>query len=458
MSIINFIEKYRKSKRTLFTTPSHGQGEFVAPDTLKMLGHKYFTCDYSEIEGFDNLSEPRGIIKSAQEKAADIYNTKATFFLTNGSTSGIVAAMYAVLNKGDKVVIARNCHKSVYNGLVLTGTVPIWLIPQYNEDWGIFETINLDYLEEIFVRNHDVKAFIMTNPTYEGAMSDIYRISAVCRKYNVLLIVDEAHGALWNFNKALGTPSIVQGADIVVQSLHKTAGALNPSALLHISRESSVDQNKIQQALNLITTTSPSYPILVNIESTIDFLSSQRGEDSIHELVKNVNRLIRSIKTIPNLKVYSYNNDITKILVKVTNMSGFELSDILFENYGIEDELANEKSVLLLTGLGTTKSNLKKLEKALFNLTSENIKIYQDDYPNNRHFVPIEPRLRYIPSLMWSKPSRNVELKYSLSRVCNEVIADYPPGAPILLPGEVIKREHIEYLASTGRTKIKVFV
>ncbi len=458
MSIINFIEKYRKSKRTLFTTPSHGQGEFVAPDTMKMLGHRFFTCDYSEIEGFDNLAEPKGIIKSAQEKAAEIYNTKSTFFLTNGSTSGIIAAMYAILNRGDKVVIARNCHKSVYNGLVLTGAIPIWLIPQYNQDWGIFESINLDYLEEIFVKNRDVKAFIMTNPTYEGAMSDIYRISAVCRKYNVILIVDEAHGALWNFNKTLGTPSIVQGADIVVQSLHKTAGALNPSALLHISRESSINPSKIQQALNLITTTSPSYPLLVNIESTIDFLSSQKGEETIHELVKNVNRLIRSIKTIPNLKVYSYNNDITKILVKVTNMSGFELSDILFENYGIEDELANEKSVLFLTGLGTTKSNLKKLEKALFALTSDNIKIYQEEYPNNRHFVPIEPRLRYIPSIMWSKPSREVELKYSLSRVCNEVIADYPPGAPILLPGEVIKREHIEYLASSGRTKIRVFV
>ena len=458
MSIINFIEKYRKSKRTLFTTPSHGQGDFVAPDSLKMIGHKFFTCDYSEIEGFDNLANPTGIIKSAQSKAADIYGTKSTFFLTNGSTSGVIAAMYSTLKRGDKVVIARNCHKSVYNGLVLTGAVPIWLIPQYNSDWGIFEAINLDYLEEILRKNKDVKAFIMTNPTYEGVMSDIYRISAVCRKYNVTLIVDEAHGALWNFNKTLGTPSIVQGADIVIQSLHKTAGALNPSALLHISKESYIQPRAIQQALNLITTTSPSYPLLLNIEATINYLASQKGQLEIHDLVKNVNRLIRSIKTIPNLEVYYYNNDITKILVKVTNMSGFELSDILFDKYDIEDELANEKSVLFLTGLGTTKSKLKKLEKALFDLSSNNIKISEEKYSNNRHFIPLEPRVRYIPSLMWGKPSREVELKYALARVCNEVIADYPPGAPILLPGEVVKKEHIEYLAAAGRTKIRVFV
>ena len=458
MSIINFIEQYRKSKRTLFTTPSHGQGDFVAPESLKLLGHKYFTCDYSEIEGFDNLSNPTGIIKSAQDEAAEIYNSKATFFLTNGSTSGIVAAMYATLQKSDKVLIARNCHKCVYNGLVLTGAIPIWLMPQYNSDWGIFESFNLDYFEELLEKNKGVKAFIMTNPTYEGAMTDVYRISAICRKHNVILIIDEAHGALWNFNKSLGTPSLIQGADIVVQSLHKTAGALNPSALLHISKESTVNPKNIQQALNLITTTSPSYPVLANIEATIKFLHSEKGFSKIYELVKNVNRLIRSLKTIPNLEVYSYNNDVTKILVKVTNISGFELSDMLYERYGIEDELANEKSVLFLTGVGTTKLKLKKLEKALFSLTSHNIKIQQEEYKDNVHYSPIEPRVRAIPALMWGKPSREVELKYALARVCNELIADYPPGAPILIPGEVVKKEHIEYLQSMGRTKIKVFV
>ncbi len=458
MSITNYIERYRKNKRTLFTTPSHGQGDFVAPGTAKMLGHRFFSCDYSEIEGFDNLSNPRGIIKTAQDTAADIYGAKSTFFLTNGSTSGIIAAMYSTLKRGDKVVIARNCHKSVYNGLVLTGAVPIWLMPEYNEEWGIFESINIDALEEIFLKNKDAKAFIMTNPTYEGAMSDIYRISAVCRKYNILLIVDEAHGALWNFNKSLGTPSLIQGADIVVQSLHKTAGALNPSALLHISKEASVNPKLVQQALNLITTTSPSYSLLVNIEETINFLSSAKGQLYLQEHIKSVNRLIRTLRSIPNLQVYNYNNDVTKILIKVTNMSGYELSDILFDRYGIEDEMANEKSVLLLTGIGTTRTKLKKLEKDLIDLCSNNIKISQETYTTDRHFTPVEPRVRYIPSVLWGKMSKEVELKFSLARVCMELIADYPPGAPILLPGEVIKKEHIEYLLSTNRTSIRVLI
>lgn len=455
MSIINFIENFRKLHRTLYTTPSHGQGDFVAPASQKLLGRKFFKSDYSEIEGFDNLSNPKGIIRTVQDYAANVYGAKATFFLTNGSTSGIIAAMYSLLKKNDKVVIARNCHKSVYNGLVLTGAIPIWIMPQYNKDWGIFETINLDYLEEIFKKNKDVKAFILTNPTYEGVMSDIYRISHVCKKYNVKLIVDEAHGALWNFHKSLGTPALIQGADIVVQSLHKTAGALNPSALLHIGDNSEINPKLVQEALNLITTTSPSYPLLVNIEATIRFLDSEKGKFYLFDIVKNVNRLIRALKSIPNLEVYAYNNDITKILVKVTNLSGFELSDILFEKYGIEDELANEKSVLFLTGIGTTKTKLKKLEKSLTDLCANNIKIQQDK--NYNSYIPVEPRVRYTPSLIWGERSKEVELKYSLSRVCMELIADYPPGVPVLLPGEVIKKEHIEYLLPK-KQKIRVLL
>ncbi len=454
MSIIKFIQKFKKNKRTLFTTPSHGQGDFIVPESKKMLGRRFFSCDYSEAEGFDNLARPTGIIKLAQDDAAKIYGAKSTFFLTNGSTSGIVASMLAILNKNDKVLIARNCHKSVYNGLVLSGAIPIWITPLYNSDWGIYEALDYDYIEETFKRNRDIKLFIMTNPTYEGLMTDIYRVSAICKKYGAKLLVDEAHGALWDFNKALGTPSLMQGADVVVQSLHKTAGALNPSALLHISNESDLEPKAFQNALNLITTTSPSYPILLNIESTINYLASQKGKEHLSEQIKQVNRLIRSLKELPNLQVFSYNNDVTKILVKITNMSGYELSDILFEKYQIEDELANEKSVLFLTGLGTSKAKLRKLQKALTDVCLNNIRITNDLERDIKVFKNVEPRIRYIPSLVWGKSYKEVELKYSLARVCMEVIADYPPGVPILLPGEVIKKEHIEYLE--GRQKIKV--
>ncbi len=455
MSLINFIENYKKKPRILFTTPSHGQGSFVFPKSLKLLGRKIFKCDYSEYDGFDNLLNPTGIIKTAQDKASEIYNAKSTFFLINGSTSGIIAAMLGVLEKRDKVLIARNCHKSVYNGLVLSGSVPVWIMPEYNNEWGIYETIPLDTLEEVFYKNKDIKAFIMTNPTYEGVMSDVYRISDICKKYGVILIVDEAHGSLWNFYKAIGTPSLLQGADIVVQSLHKTAGALTPSALLHINKDSAVKPQKIREALNLITATSPSYPLLINIEACISYLSSDKGKRRIYELLKNVSRLIRTLKAIPNIQVYSYNNDITKILVKLANVSGFELSDILFYKYNIECELANSESVLLLTGIGTNKAKLKKLEKALFDISADNIKITGEN-EIKKQVLTVEPRVRYAPSAVWGKHSKEIELKYALARVSMELITEYPPGIPVLLPGEVIKKEHILYLKN--RQKIKVLI
>lgn len=456
MSIINLIQNFKKKNRTLFTTPSHSQGAIIAKESKLLLGEKFFSCDYSEIDGFDNLSNPKGAIKKAQDNAARIYGSKSTFFLTNGSTSGIVAAMLSLLNKNDKVLIARNCHKSVYNGLVLSGAIPLWFIPQYNDSWGIFEPINANDIEKILSKNKDTKMFIMTNPTYNGVISDIARISEVCKKYNVILLVDEAHGALWNFYKELGIPALQQGADITVQSLHKTAGALNSSALLHINKNSNIDSKQIQNALNLITTTSPSYPLLLNIEATINFLNSNNGYKKIKELVTNINILKNNLKVMPNIEVYSSNNDITKLLIKITNLSGEEFSDKLFEKFQIEDELANERSVLFLTGLGTTRKKLKKLEKALLKLGSDNIKITEND-SDIKYLKNLEPRVRCTPYSLRNKEYKEIELKYSIARICMEVIVDYPPGIPILLPGEVIRKEHIQYLEKK-RKKIKVLI
>lgn len=455
MSVVKLIKNFKKTKRTLFTTPSHSQGAIIADQSADLLGKKVFACDYSEIEGFDNLADPIGAISLAQDKASKFYGSKATFFLINGSTSGMVAAMYTMLTRHEKVLIARNCHKSVYNGLVLTGAVPVWILPDYNEEWGIYEGINPEVLDLTLSKNKDIKLFIMTNPTYEGYIADITQISEICKKHDVKLLVDEAHGALFSFNSNIGTSALNLGADIVIQSLHKTAGALNPSALLHIGENSTINPKDIQKSLNLFTTTSPSYPLLANIEGTINFLSSKKGKKEIDSLLKNINELFNNLKTIPNLKIYSNNNDITKILIQVYNVSGFELSDILMYKYHVEDELANEKSVLLLTGIGTTKTKLKKLEKTLIALCSDNLKIISENKPVET-FTAVEPRVRYTPAFVWGKEFEEIDIKFSLSRVCMEVIADYPPGIPVLLPGEVIRKEHIKFLS--GRKTIKVLV
>ena len=453
MSIIKYSEKFKNSNRLLFTTPSHSQGEVIVPDSLKMLGRTVFENDYSEIDGFDNLANPTGIIKDVENRISEIYNTKASFMLLNGSTSGMISSMLAVLKKYDKVLVARSCHISVFKGLILSRAYPIWLMPKYNKEWGIFEPITSEQVENALKKNKDIKAFIMTNPTYEGLRADTFKISQVCKKYGVILIVDEAHGALWNFESSFGIPSINLGADITFQSLHKTAGALNPSAVMHIGHTSSVDPQLLRNSLNLISTTSPSYPLMMNIEATVEYLASHEGQKQLHTLRDNIKDFVREIKDSPSIMIYTGNNDPTKLLIRVASLSGQELSEILSEEYNIEDELCNDKSVLFLTGIGTTKKKLTRLIKALKQISSDNITLTVSNNEQGDYSIS-EPRVKFSPSEIFNRKSVEVEKKNLLARIAMEPVINYPPGIPILLPGEVIRKEHLQYIKDKETFKV----
>ena len=456
MSLVNLITKFKGSKRVLFTTPSHNQGKVIAPKSEMLLGKKYFECDYSEIEDFDNLAAPEGAIKECLTKAADVYQSQASFYLQNGSTSGMLALMLTTLEEKDKVLIARNCHKSVYNGLVLTGAQPIWITPKFDKEWGIFKPISAIEVEDALKSNPDVKAFIMTNPTYEGLISNITRISEVCKKNNVLLIVDEAHGALWNFDKTIGIPSLLEGADATVQSLHKTAGAINPSAILHISKGSSIETEKVQSALNIINTTSPSYPLLANIEGTIDFLNSKQGKKEISKLVNSIYKFKQKLLKNDNIQIYYDNNDITKILIKVDELSGYELSDILFHVFNIEDELANEKSVMFLTGIGTRKTKLNKLLKALDRIAKDakKGKFNFEHTGETKQTTIVEPKVVFTPKKAYKMGIRLVKQEDSIGLISQELIISYPPGMPSLIPGELIQEAHLPLFKDKEYVKV----
>lgn len=454
MSLIKLIEKFNRKRRILFTTPSHNQGAFIIPKSLKLLGKNVFKADYSEIEDFDNLASPEGAILDSQLKAAEIYQSKFSFYLPNGSTSGIIALMLALLTQNDKVLIARNCHKSVYNGLVLTGAYPIWLMPKFNEEWSIFRPINAQDVEKKLAQYQDIKVLIITNPTYEGVISDISKIADVCKQYNIILIVDEAHGALWNFDKTIGTPSIYLKADATIQSLHKTAGALNPSAILNLSKDTTIDLEKVQSSLNLINTTSPSYPILANIEATIDFLNSKKGKNEISKLINSISEFKMSLSKYENIHLYYENNDITKILIKIDGISGYELSDILFKKYKIEDELCNEESVLFLTGIGTTKKKLDILKKALIKISKKIIKDNISEEIKDEPAILCEPKVVFSPQKVYSQGYKTVKPEESIGLISKELIINYPPGMPILIPGELIQEEHLQELKKYQAVKV----
>lgn len=345
MSLINILNK--KIKTDLFTTPSHSQSFFIFSKF-----RQFYKYDISEADAYN----PQEALALAQEKAAKIYKTKSTFFLTNGSTSGVIAAVLACVKKDEKVLIWEKAHQCHKNAVALACAVPIYYSLEKDSEWGIYTKTDIGDIEnKLKEEKGKIKAIIITSPTYEGIVSDVKKIKEICIKYGAFLIVDEAHGALYPFCKKLPTTAIELGADFVIQSLHKTAGGLNPTALLHCN----LDNIDIQSALDLIYTTSPSYPLLASIEKNINFLNSKRGRQKILDLIANIEIMKKNVSNCE-----FYDNDPTKILVKSPNLNGCELSEFLYE-HKIEDEKTNEKSTMLLCGIGTDEKKLKRLEKVL---------------------------------------------------------------------------------------------
>lgn len=325
----------RKSRNTLFTTPSHG-GNFC-------ILHKFYQWYKSDISETDTHL-PQEKLKHAELEATKIYGTKYTKFLTNGSTSGIITAILA--SKPKKILIWDNAHPCHKNGAKLSGAEIIEYSLPLDKELGLYKAITVEYFETLITK-YTPNVIVITSPTYEGFVADISKISELCRSKNIILIVDEAHGALYPFSKLL-PESAVKHADFTVQSLHKTAGGINPTALLH---SNNIDPS---EALSMINTTSPSYPMLTTIEANIKYLNSSKGHKHIENLIKD----------IKSLNIESLNDDPTKILLK----GGYQLSEKLFNDYKIEDERTNNKTTMLLCGIGTSKAKLDRLKKALKNL------------------------------------------------------------------------------------------
>ena len=425
----------QKLKREIFTTPSHNQRAYFSKNLEKFYQH-----DFSELDGYDNLSNPTSSIFMSQGRASEIFKTKQTFYITQGSTTAMLASMKALINPKDRVLVARNCHKCVYNGLILTGGVVDWFMPNESFEWGVYLQIDPKKLEDTLSLNQ-YKAFIMTSPTYEGINSDIKKIASICHQYGVYLIVDEAHGSLYNFSSELPKTAIEQGADVSINSLHKTAGALNQTALLHVSNSiSGVEIEDFQKAINLFHTTSPSYPLLENIEECIAFLNSQKGKDEIKTLLDEIQKFKKDMSRY-GIEFLSFENqDMTKIFLRKQGVSGFDLSDELFDEYNIEDELNNSIGCLYLTGIGTTKQKLEKLKNALIKAkTNPSFEFSKVD------FQPY-PLVKMQPTEAYSKKFYYVNKKDALLKISNTMILPYPPGIGILYAGEAIQKWHLDYL------------
>ena len=432
---------------------------------MHMPGHKRksieksipYEYDMTEIDGFDNLQSPCEVLKESMDSATSVFGGKGTFYSVNGSTGGILGAIRAITKTGDKVIVARNCHKSVYNAIELCLLKPIYVMPDIDKETGIVGSLNPKQLEKVIEGNKDAVCVILTSPTYEGVLSDIKTISKLCHNSNMILIVDGAHGA----HLFLEDKSAVKYADITIQSLHKTLPSLTQTAIVSYNG-SLVDEKRLQDQINVFQSTSPSYILLSSIDACVNFLT-EHGKEYYEKLQKNIVFLSKTLKKLQKLSVLCYGNntkhksfydfDKTKIVVSSSkaNITGYKLMDVLREKYKIECEMAYTDEVVLLTSIFDEKSDFERVSNALLEI-DKTLDFEKKEIVNLCEIPPIN----LYSYDCFSMEKEEIKLDNANGRVCGEYVYVYPPGIPILVPGEVITDEVVSQLKNAQRLGLKV--
>ena len=448
--IVEALKKAYENPSYQFHIPGHTKGNGSLPEFKKLIGAKALSIDTTdEFDGLGTLHPATGPIKEAQELAAQAFGAKKTFFLINGSTAGNLALAMALTGKGKKIITNRNCHRSILTGMIISGAEPLWLIPKKFDEWGIWGNVTPESVEEMLSQNPDASMVWITNPTYEGVVSDIKSISEICKKHNVPLIVDEAHACLWNFNSHLPTSALKLGADAVVHSLHKTGGSMSQSSMLHIAENSMIDCDAVEKALKLLHTTSPSLMLLASLDAARAKLNSQRSIKQLEPAVQNAKYLRREIDKLEHIHHlqpdFGYKTDITKVFIRDDRLSGKRLESILEIDFNIEVESASDAGLLILSNIGNTRADMQYLAKCLEQIDKTN---YTDIcyLEKKKHMPMLTPIIKMTLREAFYSHKETIQKEHAVGRIAAEVIAECPPGIAVLLPGELITEEHLPYL------------
>lgn len=449
------LKKYSKSGVYPFHMPGHKRNTALSDGTMP------YEIDLTEIDGFDNLHNAEGCILEVQNLAERLYNVKKAFLLVNGATGGILSAVRAMTNRGDKVLVARNSHKSVYNALEICGLEPEYIVPAVDDEFGINCSITPLQVEKAIVKNPNTKLLIITSPTYEGVVSDIKEICRIAHLHNVMVLVDEAHGAHFPFSKSFPSEAVASGADAAVASLHKTLPSLTQTALLLTSNESLI--NSFAENLAIFETSSPSYIFMSAIEKCLEFCENASAFD---EYIKRLNSFNEKCKSLKKIKVLCYGNDevknhrffdfdISKITVSVRGLdiNGTQLAEILRNDFKIEPEMVCSDYVLLISTVCDTDEGFARLINALQIIDS---KCSVKELNACRYSITM-PKIAVKPCECSGKDGKFCLLEHSIDKISLEYVWAYPPGIPIVAKGEVITQEIVDTIFMQIENGINVY-
>lgn len=454
MPLIEALKKHQKNKPISLHVPGHKNGEVfhsALPDFSPVLPY-----DVTELDGLDDLHAPTGIILEAQQAAARLYKTAETLFLVGGTTVGNLAMMYGLFEQGDVVFIQRNSHKSIFHAAQIAGVAPVLLSPEWDLDTGLAVGLTKETLAEAMKQYPEAKGLVLTYPNYYGVSVPLQPIIEYAKQKELLVLVDEAHAAHYCIGTPFPPSTLELGADVVVQSAHKMLPALTMSSFLHISDKLNQPmRHSIKEALGMFQSSSPSYLLLASLDAARAFVESL-DQMKIKRILAGVEQVKKELAKIKQIQVVNWSEnyllDPLKVTIKTTTkLTGFELQSIFYQHH-LYTELADEHHVLLVFGLGIQhfpENIWNELADTLSSFEVINKKVHQVASLSRNRVKKLELSAKQLRSL----PKKRVELSNSVGMIAAEAIIPYPPGIPIVIPGEKLDKEvmrEIEALKQAG--------
>ena len=447
------LVQHSKKNPIQFHIPGHKKGKGIAPEFREFIGDNALSIDLINIGPLDDLHQPKGIIKEAQDLAAEAFGADHTFFSVQGTSGAIMAMIMSVCGPGDKIIVPRNVHKSVMSAIVFSGAIPIFIHPEIDEHLGISHGITTDSLIRALEEYPDAKAVLVINPTYFGISADLKSIVEIAHSYDIPVLVDEAHGVHIHFHDDLPLSAMQAGADMAATSVHKLGGSMTQSSILNV-KGNRVSYKRVQSVLSMLTTTSTSYLLLASLDVARKELaiSGRKLLDRTIQLANSIRKRINELDHIYCVgdeileKDAAFDYDPTKLIISVKDLglSGFDVEMWLRENYNIEVEMSDLYNILCLITPGDSEEEANILVSALAALCKERALLAAKI--NTQVLLPEIPILAVSPRDAFYSETELVPFDDSEGRIIAEFIMVYPPGIPIFIPGEIISEENLVYI------------
>ncbi|KGA98853.1 arginine decarboxylase [Alkalihalobacillus alcalophilus ATCC 27647 = CGMCC 1.3604] len=448
------VRKHAEKQPIQFHIPGHKKGTGMDPEFREYIGENALAIDLINIAPLDDLHHPHGIIKEAQELAAEAFGADHTFFSVQGTSGAIMTMIMSVCSPGDKIIVPRNVHKSIMSAIIFSGANPVFIHPEIDPNLGISHGITTDSVEKALQTHPDAKGLLVINPTYFGVSGNLEKIVEIAHSYQIPVLVDEAHGVHIHFHDQLPLSAMQAGADMAATSVHKLGGSMTQSSILNV-KEGLVSAKRVQSIISMLTTTSTSYLLLASLDVARRRLATE-GQKLLTNTIELAEKTREQLNAIPRITCVgeeilgtkaTYDMDPTKLIISVKELgiTGSEVEVWLRERYAIEVELSDLYNILCIISLGDTVEKTAKLVDALTQLSLETSDTSREQ-KEIKVYVPRIPTLALSPRDAFYAETEVIPFSKSAGRIIAEFIMVYPPGIPILIPGEIIAEENLAYI------------